>query len=91
MESRTAVSFAVLAVLVALIDRTAVAAPQKELASSEYTNKFDNIDIDQVLASKRLVNNYVQCLMDKKPCSAEGAELRSTYTTIQYTYFIRTA
>ncbi|VVC26972.1 Insect odorant-binding protein A10/Ejaculatory bulb-specific protein 3 [Cinara cedri] len=76
MESRTALLFAVVAVLVALMDRTATAAPQKETASTEYTNKFDNIDIDQVLASKRLVNNYVQCLMDKKPCSAEGSELR---------------
>lgn len=56
-------------------------APQKDETAngSTYTNKYDNIDVDQVLASKRLVNSYVQCLLDKKPCTPEGAELRSTY------------
>lgn len=70
------------AVLVAT-DRGVAGAPPKEKeaappAGGTYTNKYDNIDVDQVLASKRLVNNYVQCLLDKKPCTPEGAELRST-------------
>lgn len=55
-------------------------APQKDPKDPAYTTKYDNIDVDQVLASKRLVNSYVQCLLDKKPCTPEGAELRSKRT-----------
>lgn len=66
----------------------AAGAPQKETepapaaaaaANTTYTTKYDKIDVDQVLSSRRLVGNYVQCLLDKKPCTPEGAELRSTH------------
>nr|ABU56011.1 chemosensory protein [Lipaphis erysimi] len=76
MDSRIAVVCVVLTVFA--VDQT-VGAPQKDTAvvnGPAYTTKYDNIDIDQVLASKRLVNSYVQCLLDKKPCTPEGAELR---------------
>nr|CAG25443.1 OS-D-like protein, OS-D2 [Nasonovia ribisnigri]CAI64040.1 putative OS-D-like protein [Nasonovia ribisnigri] len=74
MDSRIALVCVVLAVLAVF----AVGAPQKDAVavSGPYTTKYDHIDIDQVLASKRLVNSYVQCLLDKKPCTPEGAELR---------------
>ncbi|XP_054277284.1 ejaculatory bulb-specific protein 3-like [Macrosteles quadrilineatus] len=45
-------------------------------AQRAYTNKYDNLDLDKILSSKRLVNNYVQCLTDRKPCSPEGQELK---------------
>lgn len=79
MDSRIAAVCVVLAVFAA--DQT-VGAPPKDAAvatGSAYTTKYDNIDVDQILASKRLVNNYVQCMLDKKPCTPEGAELKSTY------------
>lgn len=78
MDSRIAVICVVLAAFA--VDQT-IGAPQKDSAVSGdvYTTKYDNIDIEQVLASKRLVNSYVQCLLDKKPCTPEGTELRSTY------------
>lgn len=76
-NSRTIIIVATaVAVAVVLAADRAAGAPQ-----SQYTTKYDNIDIDQVLASKRLVNTYVQCLLDKKPCTPEGAELRSEYRT----------
>lgn len=70
------------AVVLVATERGVAGAPPKDKeaslpASTVYTNKYDNIDVDQVLASKRLVSNYVQCLLDKKPCTPEGAELRS--------------
>lgn len=78
MDSRIAVICVVLAAFA--VDQT-VGAPQKDpvVSGDAYTTKYDNIDIEQVLASKRLVNSYVQCLLDKKPCTPEGSELRSTY------------
>lgn len=81
MDSRISALFVCAVVFAAF----AAGAPQKEKETAAaatgpgYTTKYDNLDIDQVLASKRLVNNYVQCLLDKKPCTAEAAELRSTY------------
>lgn len=42
-----------------------------------YSTKYDNINIDEILKSDRLVNNYVGCLMEEKPCTADGSELKS--------------
>ncbi|KAG8245337.1 hypothetical protein J6590_005651 [Homalodisca vitripennis] len=39
-------------------------------------NRFDSIDIDKVLNSKRLVTNYVQCMVGERPCPPEGADLK---------------
>ncbi|CAG9762019.1 unnamed protein product [Ceutorhynchus assimilis] len=41
-----------------------------------YTTKYDNIDVDNILASKRLLKNYVNCLLDQGVCTAEGKELK---------------
>lgn len=46
-------------------------------AASTYTTKYDNIDVDAILASNRLLKNYVNCLLDKGPCTNEGKELKS--------------
>ena len=43
----------------------------------KYTTKYDNVDVDEVLKSERLVSNYVGCLMDKNPCTPDAAELKS--------------
>ncbi|XP_019866894.1 ejaculatory bulb-specific protein 3 [Aethina tumida] len=45
-------------------------------AQDKYTTKYDNIDLDQILKSDRLLNNYVNCLLDKGNCSPDGAELK---------------
>nr|AWT23363.1 CSP2 [Hycleus phaleratus] len=42
----------------------------------QYTAKYDNIDVDRILHSKRLLLAYVNCLLDKGPCSPEGRELK---------------
>ncbi|XP_012340063.1 ejaculatory bulb-specific protein 3 [Apis florea] len=42
----------------------------------EYTSKFDNINVDEILHSERLLNNYFKCLMDEGRCTAEGNELK---------------
>lgn len=45
----------------------------------QYTDKYDNIDLDQILRSERLLANYVNCLLDKGKCTPDGAELKSKY------------
>jgi hypothetical protein len=50
-----------------------VRAPQK------YTSKYDNIDVERILHSKRLLLNYINCLLDKGSCSPDGRELKSRW------------
>lgn len=46
-------------------------------AVEKYTTKYDNIDVDTIVSSRRLLQNYVNCLLDKGPCTPEGKELKS--------------
>jgi len=39
-------------------------------------SSLDAVDIDSVFKNERLLKNYVDCLLDKKPCSKEGSELK---------------
>ncbi|EDW09278.1 ejaculatory bulb-specific protein 3 [Drosophila mojavensis] len=49
----------------------ALARPEKK-----YTNKFDNVNVDEVLSNNRILNAYIKCLMESGPCTAEGRELK---------------
>lgn len=44
-----------------------------------YTTKYDNVDLDEILANDRLFSNYYKCLLDQGNCSPDGAELKSKY------------
>lgn len=77
MDSRVAFICIVLAAFTVV--QTFGAPKSAAPAETTYTTKYDKIDVDQILSSKRLVTNYVQCLLDKKPCTSDGTELRSTY------------
>lgn len=41
-----------------------------------YSPRYDNLDIDTIFQSFRLVTNYVQCLTGKKACPPEGKDLK---------------
>ncbi|GJQ66518.1 hypothetical protein Trydic_g4505 [Trypoxylus dichotomus] len=34
------------------------------------------VDVDNVISSKRLLINYINCLLDKGPCTTEAIELK---------------
>uniref|UniRef100_U5EWH7 Protein serine/threonine kinase n=1 Tax=Corethrella appendiculata TaxID=1370023 RepID=U5EWH7_9DIPT len=42
----------------------------------KYTTKYDGVDLDEILKSDRLFNNYYKCLMDKGRCTPDGKELK---------------
>lgn len=46
-------------------------------SDTKYTTRYDNIDIDGILKSERLLRSYYNCLLDKGPCTREGLELKS--------------
>ncbi|GAB1860984.1 Chemosensory protein [Camponotus japonicus] len=43
-----------------------------------YTDKFDNIDVDQILNNDRLLKRYVDCLLERShvKCPSEALELK---------------
>lgn len=47
--------------------------------ADKYTSKYDDVDIDQILQSDRLLRNYLNCLLDKGRCTPDGAELKSKF------------
>ncbi|XP_066586767.1 ejaculatory bulb-specific protein 3 [Prorops nasuta] len=46
--------------------------------AQRYTTRYDNIDVDQILRSDRLLNNYVNCLLDAGNCTPDGKELKKS-------------
>ncbi|XP_058821322.1 mucin-5AC-like isoform X3 [Topomyia yanbarensis] len=48
----------------------------QETSRNLYSSRYDNLDIDTILSSNRLVNNYVDCLLSRKPCPPEGKDLK---------------
>lgn len=46
------------------------------LAEDRYTTKYDNVDLDGILRSERLLKNYVNCLLDKGSCTPDAKELK---------------
>ncbi|XP_032519906.2 ejaculatory bulb-specific protein 3-like [Danaus plexippus] len=47
------------------------------LGDNSYTTKYDGINLDEILASHRLLTGYINCLLDKGPCSPDGKELKN--------------
>ncbi|XP_045521957.1 allergen Tha p 1-like [Pieris brassicae] len=44
--------------------------------AEKYTDKYDNINLQEILENGRLFHAYINCLLDKGKCSPEGKELR---------------
>lgn len=61
-----------------------VGAQEQDEARSFYDSRYDYLDIDAILSNKRLVRNYVDCLLNKKPCSPEGKALRRELLDFYY-------
>ncbi|XP_026494643.1 allergen Tha p 1-like [Vanessa tameamea] len=43
-----------------------------------YTDKWDQINIDEILESQRLLKGYVDCLVDKGRCTSDAKALKET-------------
>lgn len=46
------------------------------LAADQYTTKYDGVNLEEILKSDRLLNNYYKCLMDTGKCTPDGNELK---------------
>lgn len=45
--------------------------------NEKYTIKYDNLDVDEIIKNPRILKNYVNCVVAKGKCTAEGEELKS--------------
>ncbi|CAG9123614.1 unnamed protein product [Plutella xylostella] len=45
--------------------------------NGSYTDRYDNLDLDEILNNSRLRVPYVKCLLGKGKCSPDGKELKS--------------
>ncbi|MDK0835621.1 allergen Tha p 1 [Helicoverpa armigera] len=41
-----------------------------------YTTKYDNVDLDEILANDRLLIPYIKCLLDEGKCAPDAKELK---------------
>lgn len=46
---------------------------------AKYTNKFDNVNLEDILNSDRLLSNYVKCLKGVGKCTPDGTELKRKF------------
>lgn len=46
---------------------------------TQYTTKYDGIDLDEILTSERLLTGYIKCLLDEGPCTPDGKELKGEW------------
>ncbi|XP_013187515.2 allergen Tha p 1 [Amyelois transitella] len=50
----------------------ALARPQ-----SHYTDRYDNMDLNEILNNRRLLIPYIQCVLGEGKCTPDGRELKS--------------
>ncbi|CAH0401227.1 unnamed protein product [Chilo suppressalis] len=43
-----------------------------------YTDKWDHINVDEILESNRLLKGYVDCLLERGRCTPDGKALKET-------------
>nr|QCX43082.1 chemosensory protein csp2 [Helopeltis theivora] len=66
MKTFTAICFLALAAL-------ASAYP----GNDKYTDRYDNINLDEIVSNRRLLVPYLKCILEQGKCSPEGRELKS--------------
>ncbi|KAG5883687.1 hypothetical protein JTB14_007407 [Gonioctena quinquepunctata] len=70
--NRLILSFILLVVLVVVS-----ADDEARSKAPNYPTKYDNIDLESILSNFRILRNYIDCCVDKKPCDAQGLELKA--------------
>ncbi|XP_013187518.2 allergen Tha p 1 [Amyelois transitella] len=55
----------------------AVVAAVVARPGEQYTDRFDNVNLDEILSNRRLLIPYVKCALDQAKCTPDGKELKS--------------
>nr|XP_050854250.1 ejaculatory bulb-specific protein 3-like [Vespula vulgaris] len=54
-----------------------------------YSNIYDQVDVDAIFNSERFLNQYINCLLDDGPCTADGRSLKQVLPEILATQCAR--
>lgn len=44
--------------------------------AEQYTDRYDDLDINEILANKRLLSTYIKCVLDQSRCTSEGKAIK---------------
>nr|BAF91714.1 chemosensory protein [Papilio xuthus] len=47
------------------------------VSADQYTDRYDNVDLDEILSNRRLLVPYLNCILEEGKCSPDGKELKS--------------
>ncbi|XP_049877114.1 ejaculatory bulb-specific protein 3-like [Pectinophora gossypiella] len=47
------------------------------VCEERYTDRYDEINIDEILSNRRLLLPYIKCLLDQGRCTPEGKALKT--------------
>ncbi|KAJ8717278.1 hypothetical protein PYW08_005677 [Mythimna loreyi] len=61
-----------IALLVLSVAVMALARPEE----AQYTDRYDNVDLDEILSNRRLLVPYVKCILDQGKCAPDAKELK---------------
>uniref|UniRef100_A0A1B6HFJ5 Uncharacterized protein n=1 Tax=Homalodisca liturata TaxID=320908 RepID=A0A1B6HFJ5_9HEMI len=70
-------------VVVVLLATVAYVAAQ--LGRGYAQGRLNGIDVDSILGNKRVLQSYINCFMDKGPCTPEGREGKKYFPEIYKT------
>jgi len=48
----------------------------ERMVERAYDDKFDNVDLDEILNQERLLINYIKCLEGTGPCTPDAKMLK---------------
>nr|WPA71068.1 chemosensory protein protein 19 [Diaphania glauculalis] len=68
MKTFSAICFLALAAVVSAYPRA---------KDSKYTDRYDSVNLEEVISNRRLLVPYIKCILEQGKCSPEGRELRS--------------
>ncbi|KPJ09675.1 Ejaculatory bulb-specific protein 3 [Papilio machaon] len=63
--------------LVILLFLVSISLSVNARASGKYTDRYDGINVGDVVSNRRLLLPYLKCLLEQGKCSPEGRELKS--------------
>lgn len=49
------------------------------LGTENYSDTYDNVDVNAILSSNRLLNPYIDCILDKGSCTADARALKRVF------------
>nr|QKK82650.1 chemosensory protein [Histia rhodope] len=62
---------------IVIISLLALAAAVIAKPEEQYTDRYDNTNVEEILSNKRMRTSYIKCVLQKGPCTKEGNELKS--------------